>query len=169
MPSPDPSRRAADDAPARRTRAKRSVALVVVDPSADDPRRWLLVRRPPDDGELPGVWGLPAGSFRDGERERDVVERIGRDKLNVELRPGPELATGSADRPGYRLEMRLLGASLVRGTPRVPGRADDVTQYADWSWGPAERLATGAARGSLCCRLALESIADESDVDGEKG
>ena len=38
---------------------KHSVAVMVV--RGDE---ILVIRRPPDDDELPGVWGLPAGTIR---------------------------------------------------------------------------------------------------------
>ena len=44
---------------------KRSVSLVI-----EGPAGVLLVRRPDDDDSLPGLWGLPAASLREGESER---------------------------------------------------------------------------------------------------
>ena len=52
----------------------------------EGPEGLLLVRRPDDDENLPGVWGLPAVSLAAGESEEDAVRRAGRDKLGVELR-----------------------------------------------------------------------------------
>ena len=54
---------------------KRSVALVVVE--EDDPSKVLLVWRPEDDEEFPGMWGLPAGSLRSNETYEEVARRIG--------------------------------------------------------------------------------------------
>ncbi|PYS35639.1 MAG: DNA mismatch repair protein MutT, partial [Acidobacteria bacterium] len=61
---------------------KHSVAVMIV-------RRdqILAVRRPEDDDELPGIWGLPAATLRGGETVEDVIARIGRDKLGVKLTP----------------------------------------------------------------------------------
>ena len=41
----------------------------------------LVVLRPPDDLELPSVWGLPAASLRAGESWEDAVVRAGREKI----------------------------------------------------------------------------------------
>ena len=41
---------------------KRSISLVI-----ESPAGILLVLRPDDDESLPGVWGLPAASLREGE------------------------------------------------------------------------------------------------------
>lgn len=133
---------------------KRSLALVIRE--GDESPRWLLVRRPPDDDELPGVWGLPAGTLREDESVEALVARIGRDKLGLDLLPGASLAEGTAERSRYRLEMRLVEATVVSGEPRTGGGPVDVTQYAAWAWKPPAELATGADRGSLCCALGLE-------------
>ena len=47
------------------------------------PEGLLLVRRPDDDEDLPGAWGLPAATLAEGESEEDAVRRAGRDNLGV--------------------------------------------------------------------------------------
>lgn len=133
---------------------KRSVSFVI--PRADDVWRVLAVRRPPEDAELPDVWGLPAGSLLGGESHVEAVLRAGRDKLGVELGVGPVLREGEADREGYRLRMSLYQARIVRGEPEVPQGVEGVTQYTDWAWVEDGRLREAARRGSLCTRLYLE-------------
>lgn len=160
---------------------KHSIALVIREPggsragSASDPgaarndgrppeerdrfaRRWLLVRRPDDDEDLPGVWGLPAGTRSPGETDLDLVRRIGREKLALHVEPGASVASGSAVRPGYRLDMSLWTAEIVEGEPRVGGgrTAASVTRYAAWRWDDPAALEEGARRGSLCCRLGID-------------
>ncbi len=140
---------------ARPSRA--ALALVIEEPgSAGGAPRWLLVRRPDDDPDLPGVWGLPAGSHADGETDEALLARIGREKLGVETEDLGRLGAGHLDRTDYRLEMRLHAARIVAGEPRVPQSAPGITQYSDWGWKPPSELRDGAARGSLCCRLALD-------------
>src|SRR5215813_12238540 len=106
----------------------------------------LAIRRPEDDDELPGIWGLPAGTLRGGDTVEDVIARIGRDKLGVKLTPVRMLARGVQDRQKYRLEMELWEASM-EGTPTYP----------EWQWEGVQLLRPGMASGSLCCRLAIES------------
>ena len=55
---------------------KHSVAVVV---SKGD--QILAIGRPEDDDELPGIWGLPAGTRRGTETVEEVIRRIGQDKL----------------------------------------------------------------------------------------
>src|SRR5262245_45525736 len=120
---------------------KHSVAVIV---GRED--RVLSVRRPQDDDELPGIWGLPAGTVRGEETVEDVILRIGRDKLGVELTPIRKLAFGAQDRPEYRLEMELWEASM-----------EGVPTYGEWQWAALDLLRPGRAAGSLCCELAIQS------------
>lgn len=143
---------------------KRSVSFVV--PRADEHWKVLAVRRPPDDEELPGLWGLPAGSLREDEDHEDAVRRAGREKLGVELGVGPVIGEGETEREGYLLRMRLYEAVIVRGEPEVPQPVQGVTQYTEWDWLPVGRLAEAARRGSLCTHLYLEELG-ELDEPGE--
>lgn len=136
-------------------RIRRSVAAVIrLDRDVADPTI-LAVRRPEDDEELPGVWGLPAARLREGETCEAALRRLGGEKLGVELEPVRALARGSLERPGYSLDMRLFGARIVSGTPRVMQHDRTVTQYVDWRWSRSVELLDGARRGSLCCQLYL--------------
>jgi methylated-DNA-protein-cysteine methyltransferase-like protein len=145
-------------------RIKRSVSIAIREPGRTG--RILLVRRPANDPELPGAWGLPAASLRPGESWEDAARRATRDKLGVHVRLQGELRRGSIARAHARLRMRLYDASLARGAPIVPQNVADVTQYTDWHWGEASELRPAAARGSLCCRLALAAFAARSRTQG---
>ena len=104
----------------------------------------LSTRRPDDDDELPGIWGLPAGSYEEAETVEDLIRRIGRDKLGVSLSPKRKLVDGAQDRERYRLQMELW-ESEMKG---LPGKAE-------WKWTTLETLQDGSNRGSLCCSLAI--------------
>lgn len=135
---------------------KRSIAIVIRAQTPSDPEgAVLIVQRPPDDEDLPDVWGLPAGSLLDGESWTDAVERAGREKLGVTLETGRMHASGTSERPGYTLSMRLYEARIVAGEPTVPQPAASVTQYQAVRWGDARDLEPAARRGSLCSRLFL--------------
>ena len=119
---------------------KRSVAVMIFEGN-----RVLSLRRSEEDEELPGIWGLPAGTFRDAETIHDLIMRIGRDKLGVELEPVRKLLSGKQFRSQYLLEMDLWEAAM-KGTPARP----------EWRWATIESLQPGAAAGSLCCQLAMQ-------------
>jgi ADP-ribose pyrophosphatase YjhB (NUDIX family) len=125
----------------KRVQVKRSVAVLIRNGDL------ILSTRRPDDDELPGVWGLPAGTYRDSETLHDLVFRIGRDKLGVVLKPVRRLSEGSHQRSRYVLEMELWEAEMT-GTPHHPA----------WQWAAPEILKPGILRGSLCCRLAWEAL-----------
>ena len=153
------------------TPARRAVALLISEPGRERPPsrpgravRWLTVRRPDDDPDLPGVWGLPAGSCRAGESVGDLVRRIGRDKLGIETADLGCVGKGDGVRGARPLSMRLHAAKLGPGEPRVPQLVPGVTQYVEWAWNSPEALRAGAAKGSLCCRLALRAVDDEEDA-----
>lgn len=123
----------------------------------------LAVRRPDEPGEeLPGVWGLPAVTLREGESPEDGVRRLGREKLGVDLTPLESLAEGEQRRPSrlagkdYTLHMTVYAASMT-GEPRLPPRADDntATLYEAIDWLESSALQPAAAAGSLCCELFL--------------
>jgi len=140
---------------------KRSVALAIRSP---DGGRVLLVRRPADDAELPGVWGLPAASLAEGERWESAARRAAREKLGIEVRVGPELRRGEQPRATYLLRMRLHDAWIERGEPRVPQPSPGVTQYDAWRWGATEEVLPAAERGSLCARLMLQTERDPGEL-----
>jgi 8-oxo-dGTP diphosphatase len=122
---------------------KRSVSLVI-----DGPEGLLLVRRPEDDPDLPGVWGLPAATCAEGESEEDAVRRAGREKLGVEVDP---LHSIGSDGP-----MTDWAARIVWGEPSVPQHAPN-TQYAAMRWGAPSELVPAARQGSLCSRVLLRA------------
>jgi len=133
---------------------KRAVAFVIYeDPSC---RRFLAVRRPPDDEDLPNVWGLPAGSLRPGESWEAAVQRAGREKLGVELRIRRLLNEGSTQRRGYTLHMRLYEVEIAAGCPMVPQEVPGITQYVACRWATPELLQPAAMHGSLCSQLFLQ-------------
>jgi ADP-ribose pyrophosphatase YjhB (NUDIX family) len=130
---------------------KQSISLVI-----EGPGGLLLVRRPPDDEELPGLWGLPAASLEEGESEEEAVRRAGRDKLGVEVRPLRPLGEVTGERSAHRIRMRDWEAQILSGSPAVPRRGAG-TQYDELRWGDATELVPAARAGSLCCRVLLDN------------
>src|SRR2546428_6847354 len=90
---------------------KHSVAVMIFNGD-----KVLSVRRPDDDDELPGVWGLPAGTLRPSETINDLIGRIGRDKLGVDLTLVCKVASGRQMRRLYLLQMELWEASMAGRT-----------------------------------------------------
>lgn len=131
---------------------KRSVSLVI-----EGPAGVLLVRRPDDDDSLPGLWGLPAASLREGESEREALLRVGLEKLGVEVEPLRAIGEAEAERADHRIAMRDWGARIVAGEPGLP-QAGEGTQYVEWRWGDPAELTPAAQAGSVCARVLLRAL-----------
>jgi ADP-ribose pyrophosphatase YjhB (NUDIX family) len=126
---------------------KQSVSLVI-----EGPAGLLLVRRPDDDESLPGVWGLPAASLREGESERDALLRAGREKLGVEVEPLEQLGEDARE----SIAMSDWAVRIAAGEPSVP-QAAGGTQYVELRWGDPAELTPAARAGSLCARALLRA------------
>ncbi len=141
----------------------RAIAVFIENPL--DSSRLLTVRRPDDDEDLPGVWGLPATSLRDNESVEAAAHRLGTRKLGVNVTLGTMLAEDSQERATQHLSMSLYAATLDATSPELPESDDQIdgsTYYTDWQWGLLESLSQGAQMGSLCCQLALQDNSTES-------
>lgn len=136
---------------------KRSVALAVR--SQDDASGLLLVRRPYDDDEFPGAWGLPAATCIGPETLEEAARRIGQRKLGVEIRLGRVIGSGVQDRGDYVIEMRLYEAWLDGRAPTlaIDPKGSGLTHYTSWRWGRPSDLVESAGMGSLCSRLLLDA------------
>ena len=129
----------------------------------------LAVQRPDEPGEeLPGAWGLPATTLRDGESLEDGVQRLGREKLTVELTPLRALAEGEQQRVDYTLHMTVYEASMS-GEPRLAERGAPYagTLYDALDWLPPASFADAAACGSLCCELFLAATSSPERTEGQ--
>ena len=137
---------------------KRSAALLI-----EKSGRVLLVKRPLEDAELPGVWGLPACSLEAEERWRQAARRCARVKLGVQIKAVQLAGRGRQERRGYTLRMRLFSAELTPGeTPNVPQPGAGTTQYSACRWASKSEaldvFKKGKGEGSLCCALAVKRM-----------
>src|SRR3989344_6366585 len=134
---------------------KNSIAYVIYN---RDRSLFVIVQRPFDDDDLPGYWGLPAGSLKEKESFEDAVVRSGREKLGVELKVNELINEGELERDKYVLHMREYEARIIKGVIKVPQEIKGVTQYKTCRWETAEDLIPASKKGYLCCKLYLESI-----------
>ncbi len=128
---------------------KRSVAL-----AAWGKEGLLLVKRPEEEAEFPGVYGLPAVSLQEGESLEEAARRVAQEKLSAEVRLRHPVAFGREERPGYTLELWVFEADLL-SPPRLPAPKPGKTYYTAFRFGRPEDLKGAARRGSLCSRLYL--------------
>jgi 8-oxo-dGTP diphosphatase len=133
---------------------KTAVALVV----RGEADQFLAIRRSEDDASLPGVWGLPAVSVQEGESLEEAAQRVGRQKLGVEVRLLNRVGTGRIERASYVLELTDFEVEVASGTPQVPQPDKSVSQYVDQKFTEDLSLLVPAARGgSVCSRVLLEA------------
>lgn len=135
----------------------RHAVAVVVRRGADG--HILAVRRPPDDEELPNVWGLPAISMLPAETPEAAAIRVGREKLGVELATVNRIGVLSADRGAFELILMDIEASVVSGEPDVTRATSNATRYVEQRWiDSVDLLREGARKGSLCCQILIDSL-----------
>src|SRR3989344_7727227 len=132
---------------------KDSVAFVIYGSNRSN---LLVVRRPFDDDSLPGMWGLPAGTLKEGESYSQCVLRAGREKLGVELKIVNEIGEDELDREDYFLHLIDYEATIIKGIPSVRQYVEGVTQYTDFIWSSPDILTESARNGSLCSRIFLD-------------
>lgn len=135
---------------------KRAVALVIYD---SDHKNYLTVQRPLDDESLPGSWGFPAASVKEGETYEEVIERIGKTKLGgITFNIGKILGEQKSERAEYFLELRDYEVTINSGELNILGDDNSVTQYIDMKWTTdPSGLIESAQKGSVCCRVFLDS------------
>ena len=145
---------------------RHAVAYVIYRPGDMNRNDILIVKRPDDDPDLPGVWGLPAVSVRNDESFELAVRRAGRQKLGVILdfddnrRDDGFVGRDVIEMENCLLHMEVYEARIVRGEPFVPQLDKGVTQYVGWKWGTASDIYDAANKGSLCSRIYLEHASD---------
>ncbi len=107
-------------------RTARVVAALISHP--DDPRRYLVQRRPPG-GSRALLWEFPGGKVEQGESDAQALVREGREELGVELSVGSRLWSAAHDYEDLQVNLALYDARIVSGTPR-PLRASELKYLA---------------------------------------
>ena len=133
-------------------------AVFYVIRNKEDNSKILIVKKPEDDSDLPNVFGIPAGSVKEGETYEQAIIKNGKNKLGVNLKIKNFIGRGNIDREDYILHGEEYEAEIVSGTPKAPQENSEGTQYQDWKWGTYEDLIEAASKHSLCCNLYLKSI-----------
>ncbi len=150
---------------------KRSVSVAIRCVQPHGAERVVAVLRPdsPDD-PLGGLWGLPAGTARDGESEDEAVARVLTDKLGLQVSSEglTRINKGQRDDGASSQSMTVYAMDWGENSPlpvSLPARTNNVsvTLYEDWRWAAPEELREAARRGSLCTRLYLEWLGEALD------
>lgn len=133
-----------------------STALVIYN---QDRSKFLLVKRPLDDADMPGYWGFPATSKKNSaESWENATQRAAQTKLGVEIKIDKLLGEDTIDRGKYVLVLRDYEVKILSGQPKVPQDISGITQYIELKWtnDPSD-LIKSAVQGSLCSRIFLNA------------
>ena len=111
-----------------------------------------MVKRPDDDIDHRGHWGLPAVSLKPGELPESAAKRVCKEKLNCEAKAEQFLDIMAQKRNGY--DIFLMDVEMILDGDKQP----DVTQAntegtvyikQKWSTEPSDLL--NQAKAGSCC------------------
>lgn len=133
-----------------------SVALVIYN---KDKSKYLLIKRPLDDENLPGYWGFPATSKKNlKEKWENTVKRAAKTKLGINVEIVKLIGEDTMNRGDYILVLRDYEVKITKGKPSVPQDVKGVTQYIDLKYtNDTSELKKAAKKGSVCSRVFLKS------------
>lgn len=134
---------------------KYTVAVVLK--NTHNPDEFLLVRRPDDDPDLAGGWGLPAVTLRPGELPEEGAKRVCQEKLHCDARPMRFLGIMFQKRNSY--DIFLMDVDMLLSGDRQPdvhAAQTEHTAYVEqkWSTDPMDVMPS-AKKGSCCSSIFL--------------
>jgi ADP-ribose pyrophosphatase YjhB (NUDIX family) len=148
------------------------VAVVLTDKSKPD--EFLVVKRPDDDPDLRGAWGLSAVTMVSNELPEQAALRVCREKLNCEATPVRFLGLMYQERNSYDIFLMDIEMELTGDTqPDVHQAHTEHTAYVDQKWtnDPMD-LMPSARHGSCCSSIFLtdRGLLDRSEwIDSLEG
>jgi hypothetical protein len=127
-------------------------ATAIILRDASRPGYFLAVKRPLDNKDLGGEWGLPAAQGLAGELPGATAERICSEKLVCHGTATQLIGTMFQKRNSYDILLSDIEVLLL------PGQAPDVTKsiakgttYIEQKWTDDPQLLMPAARKGSCC------------------
>lgn len=112
----------------------------------------MIVRRPSDDSDLRGEWGLPAITLQPGELPEDGARRVCREKLRCQGKPIRFLGTMFQHRNSYDLFLMDIEVELEPGMePEAVNSNTTTTKYVAQRWTNDPLSLMPAAKNGSCC------------------
>lgn len=115
-------------------------------------REFLVVKRPDDDPDLGGHWGLPAASMKEGELPEQAAQRVCKEKLDCEATPVRFMGLMYQKRNSY--DIFLMDIEMIlneRQTADVHKARTENTAYIDQKWASDPMDLMASAKGGSCC------------------
>ncbi len=129
---------------------KYSVAVIIKDQA--HPRRFLIVKRPDDDPDHGGKWGLPAITMETGELLEQAAERVCREKLNCSAVPTRFIGAMFQKRNSYDIFLMDIEMVLIGNYPPDCMQATTThTKYVAQRWSTRPLDLLPSARDGSCC------------------
>jgi ADP-ribose pyrophosphatase YjhB (NUDIX family) len=122
---------------------------------------FLVVKRPDEDKEIGGLWGLPATGFNPKEETPDqAVIRGAREKLCCEVEIKERLPLVMIqNRHGYDLLLIDYVCRLAKGQPNVNKSQTTGTKYVEQKWTSNPKILQKISeKGSICTQLFLNHL-----------
>lgn len=115
-------------------------------------KEFLAVKRPSDDPDLRGHWGLPAITMKPGELPEHAAQRICREKLHCEATPVRFLGIMFQKRNSYDIFLMDVEMELAGDTrPDVHQSNTQTTAYTEQKWTNEPMDLMESARNGSCC------------------
>lgn len=134
------------------------VAIVAKRPQSPD--IFLLVRRPDDDPDLRGSWGLPALTAKTNELPEETARRVCREKLGCDGIPTRFLGAMTQKRNSYDICLMDIEVQITGDAqPDVSKATATSTCYIEQKWTTnASELMPAAKEGSCCASIYLSNV-----------
>lgn len=129
---------------------KYTVAAVIR--NRENPKEFLVVKRPEADPDLAGSWGFPAGTSENGETPEMVAARVCRERLGCSATPERLLGIMFQKRNAYDIFLMDLEMTLDDGQVADIAKANTThTAYVEQKWSTDPMDLMPAARAGSCC------------------
>jgi 8-oxo-dGTP diphosphatase len=126
--------------------------VAIVLKNKNNPDEFLIVKRPDDDPDLGGEWGLPAATMKPGELPEQAAKRICKEKLNCEAETTRFLGIMFQKRNSYDIFLMDVDMMLEdEQQPNVHAATTENTAYVDQKWSTDPEDLRRSANGGSCC------------------
>lgn len=124
------------------------VAVILLNKNGE----YLAVKRPDDDPDLRGAWGLPAATMKDGELPEQAAARVCKEKLNCIAEPIRFLGIMFQKRNSYDIFLMDVEMQLDETKqPDVSEAQSEHTVYTEQMWTDDPQVMLPAAQHGSCC------------------
>ena len=134
---------------------KKAVSLVLL----NEHRKTLFALRSEDNTSYPNNWSLPSHFMKDNETFNDTVKRVGKNKLDCQLKLLKLLKNNKFQRDRFVLDMYVFLVEVEKGTPRV-----NTPKYSALKWEFANKQFKLMKEFGACTTLYKEFLEENEEM-----